>query len=235
MLTQMDGAEGLDGVYVLAATRYVSVIFCGVNAYHLRSRPDLIDSALLRPGRLDKSLLCGMPDLEERKDVRRINFLYVTVLIFNCPQILRAVGRRVVLSSSVDLDEIAVATDGYSGADLQALLYNAHLEVIHDSIASTSDQGARVDKSNEGTPIEFKAIGGPPTSKVASKAEMSALEKRVIHSCALLVLILIFHPSYGKSSNPRGHRQAPQPQRSRLRRTQTRWYESIDNVVSGTY
>lgn len=54
MLTQMDGAEGLDGVYVLAAT----------------SRPDLIDSALLRPGRLDKSLLCDMPDEGEREDVR---------------------------------------------------------------------------------------------------------------------------------------------------------------------
>lgn len=35
------------------------------------SRPDLIDSALLRPGRLDKSLFCGMPDFDERKDVRR--------------------------------------------------------------------------------------------------------------------------------------------------------------------
>ena len=53
MLTQMDGAEGLDGVYVLAAT----------------SRPDLIDPALLRPGRLDKSLLCNMPDATERTEV----------------------------------------------------------------------------------------------------------------------------------------------------------------------
>jgi peroxin-1 len=69
MLTQMDGAEGLDGVYVLAATR------CVVSFIYLRvlmpenSRPDLIDSALLRPGRLDKSLFCDMPDLEDRKDV----------------------------------------------------------------------------------------------------------------------------------------------------------------------
>jgi peroxin-1 len=53
MLTEMDGAQGLDGVYVLAAT----------------SRPDLIDSALLRPGRLDKSLICDMPNEEERLEV----------------------------------------------------------------------------------------------------------------------------------------------------------------------
>lgn len=53
LLTLMDGAEGLDGVYVLAAT----------------SRPDLIDGALLRPGRLDKSILCGLPSKEERRKV----------------------------------------------------------------------------------------------------------------------------------------------------------------------
>jgi peroxin-1 len=53
LLTEMDGAEGLDGVYVLAAT----------------SRPDLIDAALLRPGRLDKSLLCGVPDEKDRLEV----------------------------------------------------------------------------------------------------------------------------------------------------------------------
>ena len=46
LLTQLDGVEGLNGVYVLAAT----------------SRPDLIDPALLRPGRLDKCLYCGLPD-----------------------------------------------------------------------------------------------------------------------------------------------------------------------------
>ncbi len=50
LLTQMDGAEGLEGVFVLAAT----------------SRPDLIDAALLRPGRLDKSLFCDIPLQAER-------------------------------------------------------------------------------------------------------------------------------------------------------------------------
>ncbi|EPE28078.1 P-loop containing nucleoside triphosphate hydrolase [Glarea lozoyensis ATCC 20868] len=100
LLTQMDGAEGLSGVYVLAAT----------------SRPDLIDPALLRPGRLDKSLICDLPSLEDRIDI------------------LLALGKKLKLSDEVisSLTEIASRTDGYSGADLQALIYNAHLEAIHD-------------------------------------------------------------------------------------------------------
>lgn len=104
LLTQMDGAEGLSGVYVLAAT----------------SRPDLIDPALLRPGRLDKSLICDLPNNEDRIDI------------------LRALGKKLKLSHEVQegpeggLKEIARRTDGYSGADLQALVYNAHLEAIHD-------------------------------------------------------------------------------------------------------
>jgi len=68
MLTQMDGAEGLDGVYVLAATRFDYSMFLHLLLMTI-SRPDLIDSALLRPGRLDKSLLCDLPDFAERKDV----------------------------------------------------------------------------------------------------------------------------------------------------------------------
>ena len=107
MLTQMDGAEGLEGVYVLAAT----------------SRPDLIDPALLRPGRLDKSLLCDMPSEEDRLDI------------------LQAVCKdKVKLLPDVHakLSEIAKMTEGYSGADLQALVYNAHLEAIHDLIGDES-------------------------------------------------------------------------------------------------
>ena len=107
LLTQMDGAEGLTGVYVLAAT----------------SRPDLIDPALLRPGRLDKSIICDMPNLEERLDI------------------LRALSKKLKINPKVlevdkhprgTLLEVAHRTEGYSGADLQAVVYNAHLEAIHD-------------------------------------------------------------------------------------------------------
>lgn len=65
LLTQMDGAEGLDGVYVLAAT----------------SRPDMIDPALLRPGRLDKALLCSLPNDEERLDVIFYTYVFLHSIV----------------------------------------------------------------------------------------------------------------------------------------------------------
>ncbi|KAI0631588.1 AAA-domain-containing protein [Trametes polyzona] len=162
MLTQMDGAEGLDGVYVLAAT----------------SRPDLIDSALLRPGRLDKSLLCDMPSVEDRKEI------------------LEALSRKVAISPTVDLSELARETEGFSGADLQALVYNAHLEVIHDTIASSSSSTSSADGGPAGTapnsssggestePVKYTVVsssssGAPGETRVLSRAEESAFQRRL--------------------------------------------------------
>ncbi|TFK23693.1 peroxisome biogenesis factor 1 [Coprinopsis marcescibilis] len=143
MLTQMDGAEGLDGVYVLAAT----------------SRPDLIDSALLRPGRLDKSILCNMPDLNERKDI------------------LSAVAKKLTISASVDLDHIASLTGGFSGADLQALLYNAHLDAIHASLESTPIEEPRSSESQK--PIKYHVFGSSVSKTAMSRAEELAFERRL--------------------------------------------------------
>jgi len=106
MLTQLDGAEGLEGVYVLAAT----------------SRPDLVDPALLRPGRLDKSLLCDIPTFEERISI------------------LKALSRKLELGGDVDLYSLAERTGNYTGADLQATLYNAHLEAVHNVISTQNEK-----------------------------------------------------------------------------------------------
>ncbi|XP_017279993.1 peroxisome biogenesis factor 1 isoform X2 [Kryptolebias marmoratus] len=99
LLTELDGVEGLQGVYVLAAT----------------SRPDLIDPALLRPGRLDKSLYCPPPDQEARVEI------------------LKALSSGLSLAPDVDLEQLAAATERFTGADLKALLYNAQLEAVHSS------------------------------------------------------------------------------------------------------
>lgn len=97
LLTEMDGAEGLSGVYVLAAT----------------SRPDLIDPALLRPGRLDKSLQCPMPDAADRADI------------------LKCHATKLNTGTDVNWEELAASTQKFTGADLQALVYNAFLEAVH--------------------------------------------------------------------------------------------------------
>lgn len=102
LLTQLDGVESLEsGIFVMAAS----------------SRPDLIDPALLRPGRLDRKALCPMPTFHERLDI------------------LNALGRELHFESkSEDLRIIAAKTDGFSGADLQAILYTARLEALKEKI-----------------------------------------------------------------------------------------------------
>ena len=141
LLTQMDGAEGLSGVYVLAAT----------------SRPDLIDPALLRPGRLDKSIICEMPSEEERLDI------------------LYALSRKLHLTASVldddtvpsgvNLREVASRTQGYSGADLQAVMYNAHLEAIHASL--------RAQKTGVGN---SHSLSEPGKERVSSSRSLSVIQ-----------------------------------------------------------
>ncbi|KIO06205.1 hypothetical protein M404DRAFT_139729 [Pisolithus tinctorius Marx 270] len=148
LLTEMDGVEGLEGVFVLAAT----------------SRPDLIDAALLRPGRLDKSVLCDMPDEEDRKEI------------------LEAVSRKITLHASVNLSDIAKATEGFSGADLQALVYNAHLRVVHAAIdaSPTLRRSARgTDVDAEAKRVEYVSLGGSGEQKTLSRADESQTQKRV--------------------------------------------------------
>lgn len=123
LLTQMDGAEGLDGVYVLAAT----------------SRPDLIDSALLRPGRLDKSIICDLPNYEDRLDILK------TIVKSN----------KFCLQRMSDLEEISRMTYGYTGADLQAVVYNAYLKSVHVKLDLQESEGVgKVEEGNEND-IEF--------------------------------------------------------------------------------
>nr|WP_260764936.1 AAA family ATPase [Mycobacterium sp. SMC-4] len=104
MLTELDGIEPLRDVVVLGAT----------------NRPDLIDPALLRPGRLEKLVFVEPPDAEARI------------------QILRTAGRSVPLASegpdAVDLEALAEDLDGYSAADCVALLREAALTAMRRSI-----------------------------------------------------------------------------------------------------
>ena len=81
------------------------------------------------------------------------------------------------ISADVDLESVAATTEGFSGADLQALLYNAHLEVVHESIniELSPDQSTRM---KEEEPIEYITFG-PNSGTLKSREEVMSLEKRV--------------------------------------------------------
>lgn len=87
------------------------------------------------------------------------------------------------LGPSVDLDEIARLTKGYSGADLQALVYNAHLQVIHAFIDATPSKRSGKEEERQ---IQYVTLGGTGEQKILSRAEDSAMQKRVCEFDALL-------------------------------------------------
>lgn len=98
-------------------------------------------------------------------------------------------SKKIRLAASVDLDYVASKTDGFSGADLQALLYNAHLDAIHASIAGVTLE-SKTSEIDQSSPVRYTIIGASGSRKgkgkegdtgktVMSRAEEMALERRV--------------------------------------------------------
>jgi transitional endoplasmic reticulum ATPase len=115
LLTELDGIDPLRDVVVLGAT----------------NRPDLIDPALLRPGRLEKLVFVEPPDAEARREI------------------LRTAGKSIPLKDDVDLDALAGELDGYSAADCVALLREAALTAMRRSIDAADVTAADVAKARE--------------------------------------------------------------------------------------
>src|SRR6058998_2134716 len=104
-LTEMDGLEELRNVVIIAAT----------------NRPDIIDSALLRPGRFDRLLYVSPPDLEARKQIFQIR------------------TKKTPLAPDVKLDELAKMTDGYTGADIASVCNTAMMSALRELIGQAKD------------------------------------------------------------------------------------------------
>ena len=96
LLTEMDGFGTNEGIIIIAAT----------------NRPDVLDPALLRPGRFDRQITVSLPDKTEREDILRVH------------------GKNKTFSSAVKLKHIAERTVGFSGADLENLLNEAALLTV---------------------------------------------------------------------------------------------------------
>jgi transitional endoplasmic reticulum ATPase len=100
ILTELDGLESLNSVIVIAAT----------------NRPDIIDPALLRPGRFDRLIEIGLPDEKARQEILKIHMA------------------KKPLASDVNMEELAKKTDKYSGADLSAIVNEAVMLAIRECV-----------------------------------------------------------------------------------------------------
>lgn len=129
LLTELDGVDPLRDVVVLGAT----------------NRPDLIDPALLRPGRLERRVFVEPPDAEARREI------------------LRTAGKSIPLSADVNLDDVAAGLDGYSAADCVALLREAALTAMRRSIDATDVTAADLAAARENVrpsldPVQIESL-----------------------------------------------------------------------------
>ena len=99
LLVEMDGFESKRGIIIIAAT----------------NRPDVLDPALLRPGRFDRRVTVGLPDLKGREAILKVH------------------TAKIPLSSQVDLSKVSRGTPGFSGADLKNLVNEAGLMAAHQN------------------------------------------------------------------------------------------------------
>ncbi len=106
LLTEIDGLEELRGVTVIAAT----------------NRPDMVDPALLRPGRFDRLIKVGPPNFEGRKEIFKIHL------------------RDVPLSDDVDFDALARESEGFSGADIESVCSEAKLIAIKQFVEKNNEK-----------------------------------------------------------------------------------------------
>lgn len=105
ILTEMDGFEAHENVLVLAAT----------------NRPDVLDTALLRPGRFDRKITLDRPHREAREAILKVHV------------------RKVPLAADVDLTQVAARTTGFSGADLKNLVNEAALTAARDNLVEVNN------------------------------------------------------------------------------------------------
>jgi transitional endoplasmic reticulum ATPase len=124
LLTELDGAQPLRDVIVVGAT----------------NRPELIDPALLRPGRLERLVYVPPPDAEARAEI------------------LRAAGRNIPLAPDVDLDALGAELKGYSAADCAAVLREAALAAMRESLEATEVTSAHIAAARAAVPPSLDPV-----------------------------------------------------------------------------
>ncbi|HYH28989.1 MAG TPA: AAA family ATPase, partial [Pseudonocardia sp.] len=124
LLTELDGAEPRRDVIVVGAT----------------NRPELIDPALLRPGRLERLVYVPPPDAQARAEI------------------LRASSRHTPLAADVDLDALGAELEGYSAADCTAVLREAALTAMRESLEAAEVTAAHIAAARAAVPPSLDPV-----------------------------------------------------------------------------
>jgi cell division protease FtsH len=163
LLTEMDGFEGNTGIIIIAAT----------------NRPDVLDSALLRPGRFDRQVVVDRPDYAGRLEVMQVH------------------ARGKTLSKDVDLEKIARRTPGFTGADLSNLLNEAAILAARRSLTEIS-----MDEVNDA--IDRVLAGPEKKDRVMSEKRKSLVAYHEAGHALVGALMPDYDPVQKISIIPRG-------------------------------
>ncbi len=195
LLVEMDGFSKSEGVIVLAAT----------------NRPDILDPALLRPGRFDRQIYVGVPDSSEREAILKVH------------------AKDKCLDDSVNLKTVALATGGFTGADLSNLLNEAAI------LAAREDRPAlNMHDLNEAV---MKVLAGPEKrSRVRLQKDLRITAIHEAGHAVAMYSLPTHDPVHQISIIPRGHAAGltwtrPQEESSHL--TRNEMYEMIVGLLGG--
>ncbi len=190
MLVEMDGFSANSGIIVLAAT----------------NRVDILDPAILRPGRFDRKVVVGRPDVRGRKEI-----LHVHV-------------RNKPLGEDVNLDQIAQSTAGFSGADLENLMNEA-------AIHAAKEDRAYINAEDVKTALIRVGIGAEKRSRLISEKEKKITAFHESGHAILFHLLPDVGPVYTVSIIPTGSGAAgytmPLPEKDEMFNTKNKMLQNI--------
>ena len=196
LLVEMDGFGVNEGIIVLAAT----------------NRVDILDPAILRPGRFDRKVAVGMPDVKGRREILGVH------------------AKNKPLSDDVDLDQIAQTTAGFSGADLENLLNEAAI------FAAGSGRPYIIQKDIQQAFIKV-GIGAEKRSKVMSRKDKEITAYHESGHAILFHVLPQVGPVYSVSIIPTGQGAAgytmPLPEKDEIFNTRSRMLEEITVDLGG--
>ncbi len=196
MLVEMDGFGVNEGIIVMAAT----------------NRVDILDPAILRPGRFDRRIHVGLPDVHGREDILKVH------------------AKNKPLAEDVDLEAIARTTAGFAGADLENLLNESAIAAARENRAFIIDEDVKKSFIKVG-------IGAEKKSKIISEKDKRITAFHEAGHAILFHLLPDVGPVYTVSIIPTGHGAAgytmPLPEKDELHVTRGKLLQDITVCLGG--